>query len=86
VVAGRAARVDLTLKHQPRDHRSPAAGTVTVRPIHAPGFQVGFFVTFLPLDTWVAAVTLYDATGKRICGQLGDDFKTPYLPGATRCT
>jgi hypothetical protein len=86
VVAGRAAKVALTLKHQPRDHRSPVAGTVTVRPIHAPGFQVGFFVTFIPTDTWVAAVTLYDAGGSRICSQLGDDFKTPYLPGAMRCT
>jgi hypothetical protein len=38
----------LTLKHQPRDHRSSVAGTVTVRPIHAPGFQLGFFVTFIP--------------------------------------
>ena len=86
VVMGRAAKVDLTLKQQPRDHRSPVAGTVTVRPIHASGFQVGFFVTFIPPDTWVAAVTLYDANGQRICGQLGDDFKTPYLPGATHCT
>jgi len=34
----------------------------------------------------VAAVTLYDANGQRICSQLGDDFKTPYLPGAMRCT
>lgn len=86
VVMGRAAKVDLTLKHQPRDHRSPVAGTVTVRPIHARGFQVGFFVTFIPLNTWVAAVTLYDANSQRICSQLGDDFKTPYLPGAMRCT
>jgi hypothetical protein len=86
VVMGRATKVDLTLKHQPRDHRSPVAGTVTVRPIHAAGFQVGFFVTFIPLDTWVAAVTLHDANGQRICSQLGDDFKTPYLPGAMRCT
>ena len=45
-----------------------------------------FFVTFIPPDTWVAAVTLYDANGQRICSQLGDDFKTPYLPGAMRCT
>jgi hypothetical protein len=86
VVMGRATKVDLTLKHQPRDHRSSLAGTVTVRPIRAPGFQVGFFVTFIPPDTWVAAVTLYDANGQRICSQLGDDFKTPYLPGAMRCT
>jgi hypothetical protein len=43
-------------------------------------------LTFIPVDTWVAAITLYDAGGGRICGQLGDDFKTPYLPGATRCT
>jgi hypothetical protein len=86
VVMGRATKVDLTLKHQPRDHRSPVAGTVTVRPIHAPGFRVGFFVTFIPPDTWVAAVTLYDANGQRICSQLGDDFKTSYLPGAMRCT
>ena len=86
VVAGQAAKVRLTLKQQPRDHRSPVAGTVTVRPIHAPGFQVGFFVTFIPVDTWVAAVTLYDAGGRRICSQLGDDFKTPYLPGAMHCT
>jgi hypothetical protein len=86
VVMGRATKVDLTLKHQPRDHRSGVAGTVTVRPIRAPGFQVGFFVIFIPLDTWVAAVTLYDANGQRICSQLGDDFKTPYLPGAMRCT
>jgi hypothetical protein len=85
-VAGRAAEVRLTLKHQPRDHRSPVAGTVTVRPIHARGFQVGFLVTFIPVDTWVAGITLYDAGGGRICSQLGDDFKTPYLPGAMRCT
>lgn len=86
VVAGRAAEVRVRLKHQPRDHRSPVAGTVTVRPVHAPGFQVGFFVTFIPVDTWVAAVTLYDAEGRRICSRLGDDFKTPYLPGAMHCT
>jgi hypothetical protein len=85
-VAGRAAEVRLTLKYQPRDHRSPVAGTVTVRPVHARGFQVGFFVAFVPVDTWVAAVTLYDAGGQRICSQLGDDFKTPYLPGAMHCT
>jgi hypothetical protein len=35
-------------------------------------------MTFIPTDTWVAAVTLYDAGGSRICSQLGDDFKTPY--------
>lgn len=85
-VAGRAAEVRLTLKHQPRDHRSPVAGTVTVRPIHAHGFQVGFLVAFIPVDTWVAGITLYDAGGRRICSQLGDDFKTPYLPGAMHCT
>jgi hypothetical protein len=85
-VAGRAAEVRLTLKRQPRDHRSPVAGTVAVRTIRASGLQAGFLVTFIPVDTWVAAITLYDAAGKRICSQLGDDFKTPYLPGATRCT
>jgi hypothetical protein len=86
VVAGRAAEVRVRLKHQPRDHRSPVAGTVAVRPVHAPGFQVGFFVTFIPVDTWVAGITLYDAEGRRICSRLGDDFKTHYLPGAMRCT
>jgi hypothetical protein len=85
-VAGRVARVGLALKRQPRDHRSPVAGTVTARPVHAPGFQVGFFVAFVPVDTWVARITLYDARGRQICSQLGDDMKTPYLPGATRCS
>jgi hypothetical protein len=68
------------------DHRSPVGGTAAFRTIRAPGFQARFPVTFIPVGTWVAAITLYDAAGKRICGQLGDDFKTPYLPGATRCT
>jgi len=86
VVAGPAAELRLTLKRRPRDHRSPVAGTVAVRPVHAPGFQVGFFVAFIPVDTWPAAFTLYDAGGRRICSQLGDDFKTSYLPGAMRCT
>jgi hypothetical protein len=86
MVPGRTAQIRLTLKRRPRDHRSPVAGTVAVRPVHAPGFQVGFFVAFIPVDTWPAGFTLYDAEGRRICSQLGDDFKTPYLPGAMRCT
>jgi hypothetical protein len=85
-VAGQVALVRLTLKRQPRDHRSPTAGTVAVQPVLAPGFQVGFFVAFIPLDTWLAEITLYDVRGRRICSQLGDDFKTPYLPEAMRCT
>jgi hypothetical protein len=80
-VAGRAAAVHLTLKRQPRDHRSPVAGTVAVRTIGASGFQVRFLVTFIPVDTWVAAITLYDAQGGRICSQLGDDFKRRTFPG-----
>jgi hypothetical protein len=85
-VKGQAASVRLTIKRTPRDHRSPVAKTVTVPTIHKPGFQVAFLVAFIPVNTWVAEVTLLDANGRRICSQLGDDFKTPYLPGAMRCT
>ncbi len=85
-VMGRAATVRLDLKHTPRDQRSPVVKTATVRPIHKRGFQVGFVVTFVPVDMWVAKVTLYDAAGRRICGQQADDFKTPSLPGSMHCT
>jgi hypothetical protein len=80
-VAGRATEVRLTLKRQPRDHRSPVAGTVAVRTIRASGLQVRFLVAFIPVDTWIAAITPYDAGVAGSAGSSATTSRRPTFPG-----